>query len=464
MGALGKLVFALLLTASLANAFSVTYTNINNSIFRNESAVFALTIMNTKGFQDSFQVSTRDPDWVLTTQPPLSSIPALSSQSYLLFLKPKQDVEPGPYAVPVKVKSLMTGKFKEDNLLVSVKQGSPFLGEYAPTVALDAVISREVDPREKVSLKVKLSNKNPRDLPGLKVKVSGLFSKQDVVHLYPLEQKTVEYLLSTDPLTKPGVYRVRVEAVLGNETLAESSKEVEVKPYSELREESTSSSYLFRKQTLFEITNEGNVERRVVKKLSLPLWKKPFASFKPEPVKVREGGETFYEWRKTLQPLESFKVEVVENYRSLALIFLASIIGVAAYYLFRSPVVVKKSAVTINEKEDLKVTLELKNRGKHRVRNVRISDKVPSLGDVYKKTEIGTVKPSKLVKTSKGTLLKWELETLEPYEERIITYKVKPKLKLIGGMRLPAARVVFEASEGKERVAYSNACTVIKQT
>jgi len=60
----------------------------------------------------------------------------------------------------------------------------------------------------------------------------------------------------------------------------------------------------------------------------------------------------------------------------------------------------------------------------------------------------------------KGTIVKWELEALEPFEERIISYVVKTKMTIVGGYNLPIAKIQFMGKNNTERVVKSNRSSV----
>ena len=57
--------------------------------------------------------------------------------------------------------------------------------------------------------------------------------------------------------------------------------------------------------------------------------------------------------------------------------------------------------------------------------------------------------------TTKGTVMKWNIDELVPGEDRLITYKVKSKLSIIGNFRLPRSKVVFKR-KGRDVHVYSN--------
>ena len=132
-----------------------------------------------------------------------------------------------------------------------------------------------------------------------------------------------------------------------------------------------------------------------------------------------------------------------------------------SYFLFRTQVVLKKSARILSTKEggisELKVIIHARNRSSKKVRNVRIIDLIPSLAELVKHFDVGTLEPYKVVlHDAKGTIVKWKIDELEPGEERLIYYKVKNKLSVLSGISLPAVVAKFETAPETERSSKSN--------
>jgi hypothetical protein len=172
------------------------------------------------------------------------------------------------------------------------------------------------------------------------------------------------------------------------------------------------------------------------------------------------------EWRIPLGAGETRTFSFVENYRVLVLLALIIVLSLVGYLFLRSPILVVKEAVGI-AKEDgvshLKVRIYLKNRSARSISGITLTDRVPSIADVIKAENPGSIHPSKIAVSEKGgTLLRWELEQLEPYEERVVTYLAKSKLKIIGRISMPTAKARFTSGE-KERVVYSNNIEVVQR-
>jgi hypothetical protein len=195
-------------------------------------------------------------------------------------------------------------------------------------------------------------------------------------------------------------------------------------------------------------------------KVETTFLKSMFTAADPPARTIREEGKRYLSWDVSLESGDIFEVRVVTNYRPLILIAALLIIVGLLYYKFRSPLVIKKSAANIIKDENgitgVKVILNVTNRGKTKVTEVELSDKIPDLVELEKEVTIGSLQPDKVLRhEKKGILLKWNIDELEPDEERVITYKVKAKLSILGEFMLPPMLAKFRF-EGRQVKSHSN--------
>jgi len=80
---------------------------------------------------------------------------------------------------------------------------------------------------------------------------------------------------------------------------------------------------------------------------------------------------------------------------------------------------------------------------------------VPHLADYFKEDHVGSLAPARVAKTKNGTMIKWEIPQLEPFEERIITYKIRTQLNILGGLHLPKVTGRFKSDKGRNRITKS---------
>ena len=164
-------------------------------------------------------------------------------------------------------------------------------------------------------------------------------------------------------------------------------------------------------------------------------------------------------WKLLLHPGEQVQLVVVYNYRPILWVLLVVAVLVAAYYSFRSPVSVRKSVSIVDANEggisEIKIVLDLVNRSSKTAHNVTVIDLAPHLTDVVREFR-DTLAPSKVVPNQEhGTLIKWDVSSMDSKEHRILVYRVRTKLSVFGGLSLPVAAVNFFI-DGNEREAVSN--------
>ncbi|MBC8500352.1 MAG: hypothetical protein ISS25_01665 [Nanoarchaeota archaeon] len=447
----------------LAANFYVSSEPIKKDIFISEVAQFNVTIANMLGIPDVYTLSTQDPLWNLLTNQ--VQVPANSVKSFILEIYPGANIDIKPHAFTVKIKSSMTGDFSQELFLVNVRPYDPVFGEYRPSIQFGVTIDKEIDPRKKVPVEVYTRNRNALDIGELIIAVDGtLFSDEIKTTLGPLEEKRTEYLFEIDPLQEPGLYSLDVKIKVKNVTISRSTQNYEVIAYSTITMDSVEKTFLFKTTETITLENLGNTEKIKKVNLVMPWTKRIFTNSEPDYKTARADGETSLQWEITIKPQEFTEITVTTNYRIPIFIIILIIVIIVLYYVLRSPVVITKEALISGSREEgvehLKIRLFVKNRSRKTVENVTVFDRVPGIAEFVKKKVLGTLYPEKITKQEKkGTLIKWNLENLEPFEERIITYEIKSKLKIIGNISLPTASVRF-IDNNKEKRMYSQRVVV----
>ena len=232
--------------------------------------------------------------------------------------------------------------------------------------------------------------------------------------------------------------------------------------YGEVKQSATKSNSFLKFSTIYSFENTGNEPKTHKFVLQTTLLQKLFLKSVPEADSAQDQ-KLF--WEFSLGIGETKTVIVTRNYWPLFVVIVLALLLIVGYYLFRSPITIDKRASVRSTREhgltDLKVTLTLNNRGKHRVQNVRVIDVVSQIAEFIKDHEMGMLEPSKVMHhDKKGTILKWELSKIDPGEEHIISYRIRTKLSIIGGISLPYAVVKFETAPEIERATKSKTVNV----
>jgi len=312
-----------------------------------------------------------------------------------------------------------------------------------------------------------LRNRNMLNITEMKIKLSSIVINHETeTSLGPLEEKTIIVTYSFDPMEPPKKDTVTLNLYVNGESIRTIENiPVEIIAYSDIVESSELKKSFLKTEEKITYTNNGNIKKQETLKIEMGFFKDIVTSTNPKTYVLKENGKRYRALDVDLKPGAKAEVIVVKSFRPLVLIITITIVLLALYFIFRSDVVVRKQAVVLDTKEggitEMKVIMNLRNRTAKQIKNVAIIDNVPNIADIQKEFQIGTLKPTKIVMHErKGNLIKWNIELLEKYEERIITYKVRSKLSILGNFKLPPAVIKYENQKGKDTITHSNSVSL----
>ncbi len=187
-------------------------------------------------------------------------------------------------------------------------------------------------------------------------------------------------------------------------------------------------------------SNTGNTAVNVTINDSQASYLQPLTTFSQEPDRsVDVEGYNRYYWSQTLQPGESVSVSYTVNYWLLVAGLLLLMAGLAALKKLRRTARFKKS---VKKTEDgIRIRLELENVSGRSMHGVEVKDFVPDISAVDE--DFPMAKPV-IRKTENGTRLTWEIEELEPGDQRVFEYYIRPLVEVEGGVELPEAELEVE--------------------
>jgi len=456
---------ALILAVSVSAATpTVVYAAKNDTISGNDmTATYAFTIFNNGGSIERYQLYTISAFWdVDSSSGTIISVSPGSSSDFDMEIRLNDKQLFGPQLVPVTIKALSSGDATVENLYVYVKQSNATIPSYVPNVAMDVNMKDEIDPRSSISIDVYMRNRNLLNIKDLKIVIeSPLFSKEYSTTLGPLEEKTNQILfVDINKIQQPGNYSVDIRLETDNKTIAQVRKDVHVIGYSDVGVEQTTIKGLFSYTEHLKIYNDGNYDATKLVKVEKNFFEKLFTSTSARYVSLSENGVSYITWTVPLKPQETYDITVNTNYTILVIILILIVAGIIMYYIFRSPVLLFKRAKIVSSSDDgiseIRVKLHLKNRSGRVIKNIKVIDKYPKIVSLVEDNSLGTLKPSKMLSADKvHSLLSWNLDSLEPYEERLLSYTVRSQLNIVGNLSLHPAKVRFLSAAG-ERVYTSN--------
>lgn len=449
----------LLFVLPIALASSMTIEPVKDQISPYDRAEFIITIHNT-GDSDKFVLSYDDLDWSISTDPLTDYTTGIfagagQTVSTILIAKPTSDDEKvfKRHSLEIAVRSDDTGEELSSIINIDVRKD---LIVYPLNLNVEFLMPEEIFPARANSVKVRLQNNNPLNISNISIALeSGLFEKKAYVSLEPKAQKIVDFSVELELLTPPQKDEARLKVTLGSDTIANIAKPYSVVPYGSFySQEKTDKTFLGERRTI-TFTNTGNSEQTEAVLIKAGgAFSRLFSSTSPATKQVRIGGDSYYTSNLTLGVSGTGTFTVRTSYAPVLYIIIILIVAGILYFAFRAPLIAAKEVKEIDVSEGgiarLSVLVKLKNRGSKPLKRVKVVEKIPSIAKVQIK-ESETLRPSKHYLYREGMVMEYDLGKMEPGEIRFISYHMKTKLAVVGGLRLKPVIVQYD---GKK--AYSN--------
>lgn len=404
-------------------------------VLAGKTANFTITISSQAEDWFSIAVVGTQPSWISLEKFNVK-IPYNGKGTVNVFISPSYDALQGVYGYTVIV-SDMNGTKAEKNVLVSVIQK---LSAVLKDIKLTCPLCK---PGETLSVSAIAENIGSRNLENLQALISFDDTKKTVLmeRLDALTKKTVSADFVLSDVMPPGEYNVKLQLLRNGEILDEKTESFSVPAISDVKTDRKVSSSIFGKSVTLTTTNAGNIQTQA--EIKSAVSKEWFVSYSG-PAPSQKNGE--YVWLIALNPKESKQIKYSEIYWTTYLIIAVLLLGGALFYLqmtalsIRKKVLHKRAAI---EGRELSVSIDVKNRG-GTLENIVVRDKVPTMFEIVGKFE--TLKPT-IRKTENESELIWKLGRLKPKEERVLHYKIKTIVGVIGAIALPRAAVSGKAGE-----------------
>jgi len=441
----------LLLPSSLAEEVKVIPNTTMLKIYAGSSDVVEVTIVNDQDFADTFSISV-DPEIyegiTATLDKSFITIEAHSNQSLkLYFFVPKCSNE-GSIEFKVSARSTQ-GAYGSASIILNVRR------KYTICIS-DFTLSKygELMPGETISISAYLTNPTDKISSSFFIQVNVKKEDQMVKTFYEeidgiaqKSTKVVTYNFTFDKYASPGEYGIELllkdklnnirDSMLHTVKIKEVNKTVFTK---------STKIGLLSAITTIRVKNEGNVPVPITITASIPSFAGNlfFAHLEPTEERRRDGWIE-YQWLfEEVKPGDEVSVtyEIKLLYVWIFCLVVAIIVILAFRFVY-GPAVVKRYRLRgpISPKGEITIALEVKNKSRHEIKNVEVRDVIPPIFSLVEKFD--TIRPSKIGKTKAGTVLLWKIDSMKPFEERVLTYKIKPKVEVTGTLRLPEARIKF---------------------
>jgi hypothetical protein len=196
-----------------------------------------------------------------------------------------------------------------------------------------------------------------------------------------------------------------------------------------------------------KVRNDGNeAANNVVVKETVPAYLQLFFFPIDQPLSPPSvsANDLTYTWLiPTILPgeVKTVTYQIAIWNAVLVIIGVVLLVMIAFRYVFTIRIVKSyKRFATVAGAKEIQIQLEVSNKTRHVHKDVIVRDFVPSTAHVIE--QFDTLKPN-VRKTLGGTEVLWKFDTLRPREERVITYRIKPAMEIVGEILLPKASVRY---------------------
>ena len=418
--------------------------------FGNENAVFDISLQNTGSSADRITYVVQDVNW--NAEKKYFDLSVGEKANFKLELKPLKALSTGKYTITVRFYSdLRNNDYKDYNFVVDNLNNENILN------AEFKINPTGLNPKKENTLILSLANTKNINLGNLNVELSGLFQKSFKVSLDSLGTTEKEFTAYIDENTPTGEYDVNVLVKDDRYTYLNKKVKLRVGEYSNFVENKEVDNQFLKTTIVLKQENNGN--NRVIKDVAYELgsFEKYFTSFSIQPDKIENN---VYNWEIDLKAKETKEIVITTSYRApLAYLLLAALLVYLFYRFVRKQVSITKKVLTVKTDSgiaDMKVMLVIKNKGSA-IKNLRLVDYIPPM--IKSPEHYATVRPTNVKKTSQGLMLDWTIGDLLRREERVISYRIKTNVKVIGRVNIPRAFTSYNIGNRRE-VAVSNAVTI----
>jgi len=445
----------LILTLTLLVFLNLTFSKVE--VFF-ESSFFKLNVgENIINFRIT-NLEGRERNLILDVFPSIYNEVSCSLNQYFLTLKPFEKIELKIVCkVPISVKEF------EYPIKLSVKEGENLIAERYLVFRIErkfeiAIIGyridkEEVEPNEPNYFEVKIKNFGST----ISKEYSAIFEiKKDNVtykhkeffipRLLENQEYTIIYNFNFSFFDEPSVYEVFCKIFDKNKNLIyEIYLPVKLKEIKTFEVDRKSQQGFYVSTVWIKVKNTGNVEQEIEVREKVPTIIVNLLKFQEKPLIVERGIDSELIWYIKLLPQE--EKTIVYEFVFWPVVVLSIIIGTTIIFLlatYYTPLIVKKVTA---EEEIFKVKLVAKNTSTKVIRNVIINDFLPN---IYEIIEFETKKPE-IKRTKNGYQLIWNIDKIEPKGEVIISYKVKPLIKILGKPKFPKPKMIYTIKDKNKK-------------
>lgn len=426
------LFFLVMFSASVA-AFPASLNVEDQSASPDDPAVFHVNVENSHDSSALFEVGTFSPKPSWFYLEGSKRLEPGENSSFQISVTPGEFAIDQSYSFTTYVRSSGVQHSHEIQSSFNVDRDREMILE-------DMDLNRtQYDPGETVRGEAKIRSIASRVLRDYRLQASyaNRTAEKTSSPILPGGTRTLSFTLPISKNSTPVEHELETRLFLEEEEVEQASTNFTVGKIAEISRNSSRTNNLATITGSVTVKNQGNTEVNYTVNRTVPNYLTPITGFSKEPARqTSEGSTKTYYFTTELRPGETFTVQRQTNYWVPAAALLGIIAALAGLKKLRNTVKIEKTAEKTSG--GLKVSIELENISDRTFREVTVEDFVPDIAEVDKNFEMAS--PT-VRKTNEGTKLKWNLDDLEPGDQRVLQYTVRPKVEVEGGIELQEAEL-----------------------
>lgn len=432
----------IILTLITTTGYGLKYdiNSIKDIVYPSEKAIYEISLTNNQSRDTNYTILINGygrTSWA-SLENNIIYLPPFQTKTTYLYIVPPLETEPGNYEFEIRIKN--NNETETSKVAVYVKKTSKL------RIINISTDKQNYNPGEEVKVLYKIKNIGTYLSPPLiieaKIKGNKLnYNTSKQITPIKINELRRESLRLKLPKLAKGNYEIIASVYNQYYELLDTKKmSIRVKEITSIEYSQEISKGLLTKTITLKAENKGNVGS--VAKLQYSLTG---PRFQYELDKDSTINNDIAEWTCFLEPEQSCQKKITVNYWwVLILVIIIAILTILIIRNYFKPEFYKKYSKT--EEGQYNIHIYVKNKGRKPITDIEIHDTIPGIMK-FEPSKHG-IKPFKINKRNEQINVIWTLDELKPGEERVISYTLKPRLAVVGGIDLKKAKLKTNTKKG----------------
>ncbi|MFB6181057.1 MAG: hypothetical protein ABEJ93_04215 [Candidatus Nanohalobium sp.] len=425
--------FFLILFISTVTAFPVSVTAVDSAASPSNSALFQVNVSNDLNVKSIYRVSTFSPkpSWFYVENG--KTLEPGENEVFNVTITPEKYAVEGRYSFTLYIKQEETGEIKRIEDRFSVQRDQEIVIENFQ------IEKTSLKPGQQIEGTVKIRSQASQTAKDYQIQLKTPWSSEKLESspILPGGTREMTYNLPTQKNSSPGIYTLNATLMYRKQKIDEIVKTIEIQKTGRINTSKRTENKILITKTVYTAENTGNQVLTYSFNKTVPTYLTPITRYSPQPNQTEtKGTTTIYRWNQTLKPGQKTTIKQKTDYWMPAAAILTIILLLTALKKHRKKIKITKKAEKTSQ--GLKISIEIVNNSEETFNDVKVEDFVPDIAAVSTDFEMATPKTRK---TGDGTRLEWSLEKLEPGDQRILQYKIRPKIEVEDNVTLQRAKI-----------------------